>query len=267
MNLVLRIGHHRRFTANHTLHVDVAGRRLFIKASPSRQEADAEREGYERIRTFYPVPRLHGTCLIGHWTVLVYDRRPHLSVDAGLLLDEVSHADLTGDTTRLDKCLAAVLGRYLQVIRRTLRRATLAETIGKLYGDRAAPGGRLDRYYQTDMPWPLTHGTSIRPSDLAALTLAVNGREHAVDFADVMAWLRSRLAPDRPAWTAVTQGDPTDFNVGWSPQGGRSGSTTTQAASTPYQASSPASCSTNGYTAPGSPRATTHRRSATTHRR
>lgn len=217
---MLRIGHHRRFTANHTWHVDAAGRRLFIKASPSRQEADAEREGHQSISRFYPVPRLRGTRNIGNWTVLAYDRWPYLGTDAGLLLDEISRADLTGDTTRLDECLTAVLGRYRDVTSRTLRRVPLAETVGKLYRDRAAPGGRLDRYYQADRPWPLPHGTGIRPSELAAPTLAINGREHRVDFASMMTWLRSRLAASRPVWAAVTQGDPTDFNLGWSPAGG-----------------------------------------------
>jgi hypothetical protein len=217
---MLRVGHHRRFTANHTWHVDTAGRRLFIKASPSRQEADAEREGHERISGFYTVPRLHVTRNVGKWTVLAYERWPHLGMDAGLLLDEISRAGLVGDTTRLDECLAAVLGRYRDVTSRTLRRVPLAETVGKLYHDRASPGGRLDRYYQADTPWPLPHGTSIRPSELAALTLAVNGREHRVDFANMTAWLRSRLAGSRPVWAAITQGDPTDFNLGWSPAGG-----------------------------------------------
>lgn len=217
---MLRIGHHRRFTANHTWHVDAAGRRLFIKASPCRPEADAEREGHQRISRFYPVPRLRGTRSIGSWTVLVYDRWPHLGTDTGLLLDEISRADLTGDTTRLDECLTAVLGRYRDVTSRTLRHAPLAETVGKLHRDRAAPGGRLDRYYQADKPWPLPYGTSIRPSGLAALTLTVNGHEHHIDFATMMTWLRSTLAPSRPVWAAVTQGDPTDFNLGWSPAGG-----------------------------------------------
>jgi hypothetical protein len=220
MSPVVRVGHHRRFTANHTWHVDAAGLRLFIKASPSRQEADAERAGHERISRFYTVPRLRGTRSIGNWTVLAYDRWPYLGTDAGLLLDEISRACLTGDTTRLDECLTAVLGRYRDVISRTLRRAPLAATVGKLYRDRAAPGGRLDRYYHSDRPWPLPHGTSIRPSDLAALTLAVNGREHCVDFPTMMTWLRSRLAASGPVWAAVTQGDPTDFNLGWSPAGG-----------------------------------------------
>jgi hypothetical protein len=217
---MLRVCHHRRFTANHTWHVDAAGRRLFIKASPSRQEADAEREGHERISRFYTVPRLRGARNVGNWAVLAYDRWPHLGTDSGLLLDEISRADLTGDTTRLDECLTAVLGRYRDVTSRTLCRVPLAETVSKLHRDRAAPGGRLDRYYQADTPWPLPQDTSIRPSELAALILAVNGREHRVDFTSMMTWLRSRLAPSRPVWAAVTQGDPTDFNLGWSPAGG-----------------------------------------------
>ena len=217
---MLRIGHHRRFTANHTWHVDVAGRPLFIKASPSRQEARAESKGHERISSFYPVPRLHGTRPIGRWTILAYDRWPHIDLDSGLLLDEISHADLVGDTTRLDECLIASFGRYRQVISRTLRCATLAETIGKLYGDRAVAGGRLDQYYKADRPWPLTRNSSIRPSGLAALTLTVNGHKHVVDFAGLMTWLRTRLDPHGPVWAAVTQGDPTDFNMGWSSAGG-----------------------------------------------
>jgi hypothetical protein len=217
---MLRIGHHRRYTANHAWHVDIAGRHLFIKACPTGLEAQAERAGHERIRGFYPVPRLHGTRRIGHWTILAYDRWPHLSLDAGLLLDEITHADLHGDTARLDACLTAVLCRYRQVISRTLRRATLTETIGKLYSERAAPGGRLDRYYQADAPWPLTHDSSIRPSGLAVPTVLVNGHEHSLDFTMLVTWLRSRLARDRLVWAAVTQGDPTDFNVGWSPDGG-----------------------------------------------
>lgn len=216
------ITHHRRFTANHTWHVDRAGHRLFVKASPHHDEARAECAGHARLRAFYPVPRLRGARRAARWTVLVYDRWPHLGHDSGLLLDEISHADLTGDTGRLDACLTAVLSHYQHVIRGTLRRATNGETIGKLYGDRAAPGGRLDRYYQPNAPWPITTtgARGIRPQDLADLRLAVNGRDHAVDFADLMIRLRAHFARHNPVWAAVTQGDPTDLNIGWSPAGG-----------------------------------------------
>lgn len=218
---MLGITHHRRCTANHTWHLDWAGRHLFVKANPHRDEARDECAGHTRLRAFYPVSRLHGTRRIARWTVLVYDRWPHLGADSGLLLDEITHTDLVRDTRRLDACLTAVFTHYQRVIARTLRHATFAETISKLYGDRAAAGGRLDRYYRANAPWPLAiGGRRVRPSDLAALRLVVNGREHALDFADLVTRLRVHFARHNPVWTAVTQGDPTDINIGWSPAGG-----------------------------------------------
>ncbi|MGH3466582.1 MAG: hypothetical protein ACRDQF_02470 [Thermocrispum sp.] len=216
---MLGITHHRRFTANHTWHVDWAGRPLFVKANPQHDEARAECAGHARLRMFYPVPRHLGARRIARWTVLAYDRWPHLGPDIGLLLDEITHADLARDTRRLDTCLTAVFAHYQQVIARTLRHTTFTETISKLYGDRAAANGRLDRYYLTNAPWPIG-SRRVRPSDLAALRLIVNGREHALDLAVLMTRLRVHFAQHNPVWAAITQGDPTDVNIGWSPTGG-----------------------------------------------
>jgi hypothetical protein len=218
---LLRIGNHRRFTANHTWQVDWVGRRLFVKVNPHHDEARAECAGHARISPYYPVPQLRGARRVTRWTVLAYDRWPHLGPDGGLLLDEITHADLSGDLRRLDACLTDVFSHYQRVIASTLRRTTNGETISKLYGDRAAVDGRLDRYYRADAPWPITTGTRrIRPSDLAGLRLVVNGCERTLDFADVMIRLRVRFAVHSPVWAAVTQGDPTDINIGWSPAGG-----------------------------------------------
>lgn len=218
---MLGITNHRRFTANHIWHVDWAGHALFVKANPHHDEARAECAGHARLRAFYPVPRLRTARRVARWTVLVYDRWPHLGHDSGLLLDEITHADHTGDTRRLDACLTAVFSHYQHVITHTLRRTTNRETISKLYGDRAAPGGRLDRYYRPNAPWPITTGTRrIRPQDLADLRLVVNGRGHTVDFADLVIRLRVHFARHSPVWAAITQGDPTDINISWSPAGG-----------------------------------------------
>lgn len=218
---MLRIAHHRRFTANHTWHVNWAGQALSVKANPHHDEARAEREGHTRLRAYYAVPRLRGARQVARWTVLVYDRWPYLSHDSGLLLDEITHADLTHDLRRLDDCLTTVFAHYQRVISSTVRRATNGETISKLYGDRAAADGRLDRYYRPNAPWPIAIGTRrIRPTDLADLQLVINGREHAVDFADLMIQLRLQFARHNPVWAAVTQGDPTDINIGWSPAAG-----------------------------------------------
>lgn len=218
---MLGITNHRRFTANHTWHVDWAGHSLFVKASPHHDEARAECTGHARLCRFYPVPTLFGARRVPRWTALVYDRWPHVGHNSGLLLDEITHADLTRDTRRLDTCLTDVFSHYKRVIARTLRWATDGETISKLYGDRAAVDGRLDRYYRPNAPWPVTTGTQrVRPSDLTGLRLVVNGREHAVDFADLMIRLRVHFSRHTPVWAAVTQGDPTDVNIGWSPAGG-----------------------------------------------
>lgn len=216
-----QITHHRRFTANHTWHVDCAGRRFFVKANPHHDEAHAECVGHARLRAFYPVPRLHGARRLGRWTILTYDRWPHLAPDTGLLLDEITYADLSSDIRRLDACLTAVFTHYQQTISRTLRRTTNTDTISKLYGDRAAPDGRLDRYYLPNAPWSITfNGRRLRPSDLAAIRLVINGREQTLDFAELMTRIRVHFARHNPVWAAITQGDPTDINIGWSPDSG-----------------------------------------------
>lgn len=218
---MLRITNHRRFTANHTWHVDWAGHALFVKANPNHDEARAECAGHARIREFYRVPVLRGARRLARWSVLAYDRWPYLGHDHGLLLDEITHADLTGDLARLDTCLTAVFRHYQHVIGNTLRPTTNGETISKLYGDRAAPDGRLDQYYRSNAPWPITNGTRrVRPQDLADVRLVVNGRENTVDFAELMTRLRVHFARHSPVWAATTQGDPTDINIGWSPAGG-----------------------------------------------
>lgn len=216
---VLTITRHRRYTRNHTWHADIAGRALFLKASPNPAEARAEHVGHARICALYPVPRLHAALRIGPWTLTAYERWPSDGT-GGLLLDEITSVDQHGSTTRLDACADAVFARYRTIIGQTLRLVPGHQTVIKLYGDRAAPGGRLDAYYQGDREWSLSGTVRVRPSELSALRLTVNGKEHAVDFSTVITWCRERLAPDRPVWAAVTQGDPTDLNIGWSPATG-----------------------------------------------
>jgi hypothetical protein len=65
-----------------------------------------------------------------------------------------------------------------------------------------------------------TGSGNLRPADLARTTVVVNGRSHAVDFAKLITWLRGYFTGLAPVWAAVTQGDPTDLNIGWSQAGG-----------------------------------------------
>jgi hypothetical protein len=216
---VLTITRHRRYTRNHTWHAGIAGRALFLKASPNPAEARAEHAGHARIRALYPVPALHAAWRIGPWTLTAYERWPPAGI-AGLLLDEITRTDQHGDTTRLDACLDAVFARYRTAIGQTLCLTAGHQTVTKLYGDRAASGGRLDTYYHDDREWHLPGTVWVRPSELSALRLTVNGKDHPVDFRAVITWCRERLAPGRLVWAAITQGDPTDLNIGWSPASG-----------------------------------------------
>jgi hypothetical protein len=218
---VIRLGHHRRFTANHTLHVDLGRRRLFVKVSSNPVEAAEEIRGHARLAGQYPVPALHHRARAGRWTLLAYQRVGGTGPDHGLLLDEITHADATGDLARLDTCLTEVLDRYRRVITATVDRRPLSATVGKLYTDRALPGGRLDTYYRDNRPLlVLPGGQPLRPAHLRHTTLVVNGVAHRIDFTDLVGWLRERLGPSRTEWAALTQGDPTDPNIGWTPQDG-----------------------------------------------
>lgn len=213
---MLRVGRHRKFTANHTLHADVGPQRLFIKLNPCAVEADTEVRGHAAIAGHYPVPALHHRFQLGRWAVLVYERHGDGRPDSGLLLDVISHADLTGDQQPLDACLNAVLARYRQVIGHTLAERPLAATVSKLYGDRARANGRLDLYYRAGASLLfLPDGTALRPSDLPNTTLVTNGRRHTIDFFKTLRRLRNWFVPDRVVWAALTQGDPTDMNIGW----------------------------------------------------
>lgn len=210
----------RRFTSNRTMHVDWGEHQLFLKVNPHHDEALAEQHGHARVREFYPVPRLHGVRKILRWTVLAYDRWPHLGTNHGLILDEITRAETTGEGKQLDTCLDDILNQYEHVIARTLRRTVHAETVSKLYGDRVAAGGRIDSYYGSDDALLSTSDGNLRPSDLARMPLIINGAEYRVDLDAVTNWMRDRLSPGSHTWAAMTQGDPTDVNIGWTAPGG-----------------------------------------------
>ncbi|MEC3980842.1 hypothetical protein [Amycolatopsis sp. H20-H5] len=219
--MFVRIGHHRRYTANHAWHADVLGQKFFVKANPAIAEARAETAGYRVLAEHYPVPALLAHGRAGRWYVHVYRRQPGVGPGRGLLLDLITTAENTGRYGELDAAAADILGHYRRVITATVRRRTPHELVQKLYGDRARPGGRLDAYYRTGRLW-LTgpDGTPVGTDDLAGTTLLFNRVEHRLDLPAVLDDLRSEFASGRSVWSVVTQGDPTAFNLGWTSQNG-----------------------------------------------
>src|SRR5918992_1538692 len=120
--MVVWIGRHSRHTSNHSWHLDLGSRRLFVKANPNPAEARAERGGHARISALYPAPRLVRAFAVAGWSCHVYERWTGVDRDRGLLLDEITRADRTDDLDRLALCLNDVLDHYESVIVRTVRR-------------------------------------------------------------------------------------------------------------------------------------------------
>lgn len=215
MPALLRLWRHRRFTANHTWHLDLAGRALFAKLNPNRAEAAAEVAGHAALAEHYPVPRLVGHRRVPRGTLLLFERLPHLDVDQGLLLDVLAHADATGDTTSLALAATAITDHLRHMLVTTAALDCACAVVGKLYRDRAVPGGRLDTYHHNQMWLTRPDVRPLRTADLAGTTLVVNGRPTTLDFTAITAWLRDELTGHGTVWTAVGQGDPTLFNLTW----------------------------------------------------
>ncbi|RJQ66253.1 hypothetical protein D5S17_36120 [Pseudonocardiaceae bacterium YIM PH 21723] len=215
--MLVRIGHHRRATANHTWHVDICGHPLFLKANPTIGEARRETAGYRAIAGHYPVPALHAHGRAGRWYLHLYRRAPGVGTDRGLLLDVIAAAESTGVYDELDTAAADLIGHYRRVISATARRRQPEQLVQKLFGERIAPGGRLDTYYRPGRPWIGGHGGHrLLAGDLPRTTLLFNGVRHRVDLPALLTELRTWVGSQRAVWSAVTQGDPTAANLGWS---------------------------------------------------
>ncbi|WP_194821585.1 hypothetical protein [Micromonospora sp. S-DT3-3-22] len=214
MDSMIRVGRYRRFTMNRTFHLDIGAHRLFAKVNPNPVEAAAEVAGYHRIRHHYRLPRLHSQHRVGHWTLTLYDRHQPDLPDTGLLLDALTSTG-PGSAANLDCGLDATFQHYRRTIDATICRVPASRASSKLYRDRAQPGGRLDHYYgHNPILLKLTDADGLRPSELRKTTLMVNGEPRRLDLPALVSELRDAFHPDEQVWAAMTQGDPTDFNIG-----------------------------------------------------
>ncbi|GAA0981697.1 hypothetical protein GCM10009551_025330 [Nocardiopsis tropica] len=209
LNLLPRIGAPLRFTRNRLYPIDTPRRRLIAKRMPDHDEARAEVRGHRLLSDWYPVPALHYRARLLGRTVLVYERLP-VDTDRGLLLDLLNTPD-TADHAPLDGYMRELTSTYLRVFTETAELCPPSAVAGKLYRDRAIPGGRLDHYY-ADHDLPLT-GTVDGPefSDLAQTGMYVNGSHYQLDWSGALRWLRTAF--DSPVWSVISQGDPTDVNL------------------------------------------------------
>ncbi|WP_304453910.1 hypothetical protein [Nocardiopsis sp. YSL2] len=206
---LLRIGRPLRYTHNRLYPIDTPRRRLIAKCMPDHGEARAETTGHRLLRGWYPVPVLHHHFRLLSHAVLVYERLL-VGPDRGLLLDLLNIPD-GGDHSALDAYMRELTTVYLRVFTETAELSPPSAVVGKLYHDRAAPGGRLDRYY-AGRDLPLTDAEDgPRLSDLARTGLYINGRHYRLDWDATISWLRGAFGT--PVWSAISQGDPTDVNL------------------------------------------------------
>lgn len=205
----LRIGPVRRFTRNLLVPVDIHSRRLLVKYTRDPVEARQEIRGRARLAGHYRVPALHSHLRVPGGYLLVYERLP-AGTDCGLLLDLLN---TTAVTNELYAYMAQLTAAYRNVIFDTAQLAEPGLVVGKLYRDRAAPGGRLDAYY-SGADFPAADGLIDVPlSRLSTYTLNINGLPYRLDWPAVLERLRTDFATAAPVWAALTQGDPTDVNL------------------------------------------------------
>ncbi|WP_055534681.1 hypothetical protein [Streptomyces graminilatus] len=205
----LRVGPVQRFTRNLVCPVDIPGRRLLVKYTRDPAEARQEIHGHARLAGHYRVPALHARLRVPGGYVLVYERLPS-GTDRGLLLDLLN---TTEPTDELYAYMSQLTAAYRDVMLATAQLACPERVVGKLYRDRAAPGGRLDTYY-AGADFPVADGlVDIPISRLGDYTLHINGQPHCLDWAATLEQLRADFATAEPVWAALTQGDPTDVNL------------------------------------------------------
>lgn len=152
-------------------------------------------------------------------TALIYRRLGHVGRDRGLLLDILARAETTGDHHDLTTAATAFTSHYRRVFAATAEPMRSRAVVGKLYRDRAAPGGRLDTYH-AGVPWLVVNGQPLFARNLATTPLLVNGRHIRLDFSQLTGQLRDIVGAHQPVWSAIAQGDPTLFNLAWHPSTG-----------------------------------------------
>lgn len=205
MSSLVIVGGARRYTRNTVRDVDILCHRLLVKRMPNHHEARAESRGRRALRGHYPLPRLYGRFRLPGASFLVYERWGGANGTRTLL--ELLN---DGGIAALDEYMGVLTAAYRQAMLHTARLTDPRSLVGKLYHHRAAPGGRLDSYY-ADRSFEIG---GVPVDELADYTLVINGRERHLDWRACLSWLAEWAADPAPQWSAVTQGDPTDVNLG-----------------------------------------------------
>lgn len=155
------------------------------------ERAEAEIRGWHAVEGHLPVPALIGRITMADGHAVDFEDVFASGRCQELLGDLVADADT--DPTRVPavrRLVNEICTDWCRAVELTGKVADFAACVPALYSDRLRPGGRLDRWY---------HETQ---------------RLAGLDISTLLADLRAELRPDRPWLTALTQGDPTEANIG-----------------------------------------------------
>lgn len=195
---------------------ETAEQTYFCKVTRDRQDAIDEINGYDLISSHYNVPKRHAVRSDERGRfIITYDYWPSVDTDKGLFLDLINESIFTS-LDSLDDFLSELTEHYYSVISRTIAWRHKRQVRTVLYEDRIRVGGRIDNYYGEFDKHPLSNGVEkIHVSNLKECEFIINHRSYRFDWQSCIDDLRGFFINSDHCWSAITQGDPTEINIGY----------------------------------------------------
>jgi hypothetical protein len=208
------ISSRRRFTNNLVFRYETLSDVYFCKLIANDEDSRSEIAGYDAIRNYYPVPVRHGlrTTRRGR-TLICYNYEMSVGNNTGLLCDLINQTAAPEVIRHYAEQLA---GHYREVVMRTHTWRAKTHVRTKLFDDRIKPGGRIDRYYVGACRETYRIGDALlRAPDVRSLEVSVNLADPITVWPDAIYLLRDYFTRQHDCVAAITQGDPTELNIGW----------------------------------------------------
>lgn len=205
----------RRFTNNIVCRYRCGKDDFFCKIVHDARDARAEIDGYDAIRDFYTVPLRHSVSTgRENSTIFCYDYVSTVGRDSGLLADLIVQASV-GPIGKLDNYVSEMTAVYRRVMLETGRRLPKVRVRTKLFEDRLLPNGRIDHYYGdlANCVVPVG-GEALMVTRSSEMAFVINGTWHTFQWSRLLFDLRQYFTENHECTAAITQGDPTELNLG-----------------------------------------------------
>lgn len=194
---------------------ELDGVACFCKVLRSQQAAEEEISGYDLISSYYNVPQRRSARLDRKQRFIIsYDYWPTIGKDQGLFLDLINQS-CSIYSHQLRDFTHSLVKHYYEVISKTIEWKPKEEVRTALYEERLKEGARIDRYYRSVNGLSLSNGTETIPlSRVCNYQFIINRKRYRFDWEDCIRSLKSFFT-NSGCWAAITQGDPTEINIGY----------------------------------------------------